>query len=636
MPKKILHRKFETGKLERVFTLSKREIDVEARTVPIAFSSEEPVERWWGNEVLSHDAKHIRLGRMKNGAPLLVQHNPDDHVGTTEDVSIDKDHVGRAIVRFGRGARADEIFQDVLDGIRKHISVGYRIHVMEEDRDTNTFTAIDWEPYETSIVSIPADHTVGVMREMHSDPEHFETTIIYEDRTMPDDNKPTPPAPVAPTVDPEVARRAAIAEREAIKKEELARVKEIRALGKEHNLNDLAERAIEEDLTVEQMRVNVLDVLKESKPTPSPEIGLTDKEARSFSMLRALNALANPNDPRAQAAAAFEIECSNAVAEKRGIDTAGFFVPERGDTGWVNNRGNGRYTPGVAVPYDVTKRDLSAGTATDGAELVADNLLAGSFIDVLRNSSMVVASGARMLTDLVGDVSIPRKTTGSTALWIATEGGDATQSDPQFDQVQLSPKTAGVYSEVTRQLLKQSSLDVEALLRTDLAAGMALLIDLASLYGAGASGVPQGISTATGVNLPAPFAGPVPTFAELVLMESAVAADNALLGALGYMIETAMRGSLKTTEKFTSTGQTIWEPGNTVNGYRTAVTNQVTSGDVFYGNWADLLIGAWGGLDLLIDPYTNSLSGTVRVVAHQSVDVAIRHPESFAFNNDTI
>lgn len=654
--KKILHRKFETGKLERVITLDRRNIDEKARTVPMAFSSEEPVERWWGTEILSHDAKHVRLGRMKDGAPLLVQHNPGDHVGTTEDVSIDKDRVGRSVMRFGRSIRADEMFQDVLDDIRKHVSVGYRIHVMEEDRDTNTFTAIDWEPYEVSLVSIPADHTVGVMREMRSDPEHFETKVItYEDRNMPrkydkdgneidDDGNiisraPAPaPAPAPAVVDKEATQRAIDAGMEKAKKDELTRVKEIRALGKEHNLNDMAEKAIEDDISVEQMRVNVLDTLKDSKPTPSPEIGLTDKEARGFSMLRALNALANPQDPRAIEAARFEIECSNAVAEKRGIDTAGFFVPERGDNGWVTdkrNKNTGRYTPGIAVPYDVTKRDLSAGTATDGAELVADNLLAGSFIDVLRNSSMVVAAGARMLTDLIGDVSIPRKTSGSVAAWIATEGGDAAQSDPQFDQVQLTPKTAGVYSEVTRQLLKQSSLDVEALLRTDLAAGMALLIDLASLYGAGASGVPQGIATATGVNTPTAFAAAVPTYPEVVAMESAVANDNALMGRLAYMLETSMRGSLKTSEKFSTTGQTIWEPGNTLNGYPTAVTNQVTSGDIFYGNWADLLIGAWGGLDLLIDPYTNSLSGTVRVVAHQSVDVAIRHPESFAFNNDT-
>jgi HK97 family phage major capsid protein len=182
----------------------------------------------------------------------------------------------------------------------------------------------------------------------------------------------------------------------------------------------------------------------------------------------------------------------------------------------------------------------------------------------------------------------------------------------------------------------QSSIDVENMLRADLAAGMALAIDLAALYGTGASGQPTGISVQSGINAPTAFAAAVPTYAEVVAMESAVAVDNALVGTLGYIVEPAMRGSLKTAEKFSGTGQQVWEPGGTLNGYKTGVTNQITSGDVFFGNWADLLIGMWGGLDILVDPYTNSLSGTVRIVCHQSMDIAVRHPVSFAFNNDGI
>ncbi len=123
--------------------------------------------------------------------------------------------------------------------------------------------------------------------------------------------------------------------------------------------------------------------------------------------------------------------------------------------------------------------------------------------------------------------------------------------------------------------------------------------------------------------------------AEQAAMESAVAVDNALFGSLGYIVEPAMRGSLKTAEKFTNTGQTIWEPGNTLNGHRAEVTQQVTSGDVFFGNWADLLQGVWGGLDVLVDPYTLSARMNTRIIAMWTTDFAVRHPESFAFENDT-
>jgi hypothetical protein len=91
-----------------------------------------------------------------------------------------------------------------------------------------------------------------------------------------------------------------------------------------------------------------------------------------------------------------------------------------------------------------------------------------------------------------------------------------------------------------------------------------------------------------------------------------------------------------TAERDSSTGMFIWEPGNTVNGYRTEVSNQVASNDFWFGNWADLLLGFWSGLDLLVDPYTGATSGTVRVVALQDVDVAVRHGESFARGNNTL
>jgi HK97 family phage major capsid protein len=78
----------------------------------------------------------------------------------------------------------------------------------------------------------------------------------------------------------------------------------------------------------------------------------------------------------------------------------------------------------------------------------------------------------------------------------------------------------------------------------------------------------------------------------------------------------------------------VVEPGGTINGYRAIVSNQVTAGDLYFGNFADLLVGMYGGLDILVDPYTSSASGTVRVRALQSVDVAVRHAVSFAVNND--
>lgn len=639
-------RKIKSKPLHRTAFFSRESINDETRTAELAFSSEEPVERWFGTEILDHAPTSVRLGRLKDGGPVLVDHDTRDHVGVIESVSIDKDRRGRAVVRFGKSERANEIFQDVVDGIRKSVSVGYRIHkaVLEEtgDNQPDVYRVNDWEPYEVSLVSVPADATVGVGRAQADETENeFELTIPKtEDRTMPEE-KPNTPASVDVKVIQENARKEA---RDA----EQLRVREINGLGQKYGLRDLADEFIGSDKTVDEFRAAALERIGTSKPieTESPDIGMSEKEIKRFSLLRAINAMAFPNDRKAQQEAAFERECSDAVAAKRGESAKGFYVPEHGVMGYDKRTGKvieniwhgakrGQRVAGLSVPSDVLAyRDLLAGTATDGAELVATDLLSGSFIDVLRNALVVRMAGATMLTDLVGDVAIPRKTSGSAGGWISTEGGNAAQSDPQFDQVTLSPKTCGVYTEVTRQLLKQSSLSVENLVRMDLAMGLATTIDLAALYGSGASGQPTGVANTTGINAPTAFAAADPTFAEVVALETAVDVDNALMGGLGYITDAAMRGAFKTTEKASSTGQFIWEPGNTVNGYACHITNQVTDGDVFFGNWADLLIGMWGGLDILIDPYTNSLSGTVRVVAHQSVDVGVRHPVSFAYNND--
>ena len=165
------------------FTVRAEAFDEEARTVELSFSSEEPYERWWGTEILDHAESAVRLGRLNNGGALLMDHNGRDQVGVVERAWI-SGRKGRAVVRFGRSARAQEVFQDVIDGIRKLVSVGYRIVEMvlaQRDGDNATYRVTDWEPYEISLVSIPADTTVGVGREGEAAPFDPRSLLKEED-----------------------------------------------------------------------------------------------------------------------------------------------------------------------------------------------------------------------------------------------------------------------------------------------------------------------------------------------------------------------------------------------------------------------------------------------------------------------
>ena len=148
-------RTINTGTLHRSAKFDRAAIDQAARTVALSFSSEAPVERWFGAEILDHSASSIRLGRINDAGPLLMDHDPECQVGVIEGVTVGQDRVGRALVRFGKSEDAEAAYQDVCDGIRQHVSVGYRVHkmILETKSDSGeTYRATDWEPLEISIV----------------------------------------------------------------------------------------------------------------------------------------------------------------------------------------------------------------------------------------------------------------------------------------------------------------------------------------------------------------------------------------------------------------------------------------------------------------------------------------------------
>jgi hypothetical protein len=570
--------------------------EVQDRTYEFPFSSEFPVARYFGNEILSHEADAANLNRLNDGAPLLFNHNPDKVIGVVERAYIDgKRRRGYARVRFSRNAFAQEILSDVKDGVLRNVSFGYSIDKMEE-RGSGDFVATAWSPYEISVVSVPADPGVGIGRS-------FEADIPAASAAPSPD-----PIPLMETATPDLA----VVQAEAAQAER-ARISDITALCDKHDMADLGRQLVESGRSIDEARAAVLDKLnihQEPVTMQAADIGLSEKESRSFSFIRAINFLANPTDRSAREAAAFEIEASDAAAAKLG-----------------------RQSRGITIPQDVLRRDLNVGAATAGGNLVATELDAGSFIDLLRNASALDQAGATVLTGLTGNVAIPRQSGAATAYWVA-ESGSPTESQQTVDQISLVPRTCAAYTDYSRRLMIQSSIDVENMVRNDLARVIALKIDYAGLYGTGASSEPLGLKNTTGIGTE-DFAADAPTFAEVVALESDLATANALLGSPVYLMNAAMRGNLKTTKKDAGSGIFIME-GTEVNGYRGVLSNQVASGDLWFGNFADLIIGYFSGLDLMVDPYTHSTSGTVRVVAMQDVDIAVRHPESFSRGNNTL
>ena len=594
--RKVLHMpmKYRTIDLSRASY-----VDEKNRRVSVGVSSEEPVERSFGMEVLGHSEGDINMEFIASGrAPLLLDHDMTKQIGVIEEFRLDETAKRTiAVVRFGKSTLAREIFEDVADGIRMNISVGYRIDKLERvQRDGEDFYKANWTPMEVSSVSVPADQSrlVGVGRSKDKQKTHTTKVKIMENEKQ--------------EINLDDVRSQTVADAKA---EFKRNSKEIIDLAVKHNKRDLADKAISDGTSVEEFRGVLLESISNNTPLETPsDIGMTKKESQRFSLVKAIRALANPTDRRAQEEAAFEFECSTAAAQAEG-----------------------KTSQGIMLPADVLRNWTRDMNSSDDSTLISEDYRGGDFIDVLRNQSSVMQAGATMLQGLQGNIVIPKKTAASTAAWIATEGGASTESEMTTGSVTMSPKVIGAFTDATRLLLSQSSLSIENLIRNDLTAGIATAIDAGALLGSGSSGQPTGIRNTTGINT-STFAAANPTWAEIVGLESDIAADNALFGNLRMICTPAEYGTMKVTSKDTGSGQFIVSPDGMVNGYDVIRSAQVTSGDFYFGNFADLLIGLYGGLDITVDPYSLSTTGSVRIVALQNVDVVVRHPESFILAND--
>jgi HK97 family phage major capsid protein len=595
----------------RELTIDKRAVDEESRTVELAFSSEEPYERSFGVEILDHDQKSADFSRLHSGAPLLVNHDPNDQIGVVESARIDDDRVGRAVVRFGKSQRAQEIFGDVQDGVRRLVSVGYYVKQVEKaERDGDelaTYRVSSWQPLEISLVAVPADPTVGVGRSADSEESEplVETKSEKEPILMNEDSN---------TLTVEASPRIEVNESE-IRKAEQKRSKELVALGAKYNCIDEAQRAIEDGKDAGQFSRWILENnLKTEEPTEvrsdDGEIGLNENEKESYSLVRAIHTFCEKGRFDG-----LEYEASEA-AKKR----------------------YGRNSDGLVIPTDVlnhaSKRALNVGTATAGGNTVATDLLGASFIDLLRNASVLSQTGATYLNGLQGDVAIPRQSGAATAYWLS-EVAAVTDSAQTVDQVTMTPKGLSAQTTFSKQLLAQSSIDIEQFVRNDLATVLAIAQDLAAVNGSGSSGQPTGILGISGVGS-VTSGGTSAAYTDMVNLEKEVAVDNALSGSLSYVTNAKLIAKLKRTEIASNTAKFVYEDGN-VNGYPMYMSNQLpatyssnTKSAVIFGNFSDLLIGNWNGIDVVVDPYTAAGNRQVKIVTSLWTDVAVRHPESFA------
>ena len=619
--------------------------DPEKRLVEFSLSSEDPYQRSFGYEILGHKANEVDL-KMLIGGPFLLEHNTSKFLGKIESARIENGRI-IAVARFGRSALATEIFNDFVDELRGKISVGYFVKDMEEISEKSavvpTFRVTSWVAIEASSVPIPADNTVGVGRSLEDKKAETEIalpldaveTIKVEAKEVETVGNQTEIKIITEVRKMDPVTTNPVTSNVEVGKDNSQYVANMLKIGEKFGKSEMAKDFIiakksESDLAIAitELYESNPQAFHKAKGKPVDEVGLTQAEIKKWSIINYVNSWESQRSGNGSNIKSFEKDVSEQVEKQTGKRAQGIFMPLD-----------------IQINKSAT-RAMSIGTSSAGGYLQSTTLRPDMFIDVLRAADPSDQLGITVLNDLRGIYTIPRKTTAATMAWIA-ENGSAAESSAVFDLVTLTAKTISGNSIISREMRLQSSLDADALAMNELAAAIGNSRALAIFNGSGASNQPTGILLQSGINSVSPSAnGDAPTHALLQQTIKECRTDN-VSGVLKLVINAATQYALAVTPKVSAQDRYILDDMGKVNGMDVYITNHlpsnITKGSSgatlsksITGLFSDCIVGYWGGLDILIDPYTYSNDGRVRINAFQDMDVQLRHPESFTVFADII
>jgi HK97 family phage major capsid protein len=542
----------------------------------ISISSEFPVSRWGSTEILDHSAGAVDLSRAKTGLSFLDGHDPRKVIGIVNEIRLEGRKL-RGVVQFSRSADAQDVKRDVLDGIRKYISVGYSVEEYELSNSSDEGDirrATKWTPLETSSVAVPADPTVG------------------HDRKAGEQCFPVKPQKSVPTQSAEVVA--------------------------ENSGGSMTATAT---------------ATQQAPEKRTTRFTLSERELQNYSLARAI--LVGAENQEGLERQCFELDVSQEI--------------ERQD---VTRKSRG----GIFVPWNIPVEDvarktkkragLDSKTSTTGAELKFTE--AGDFLDYLYNRMRVKELGAQTITGLRNNIAFPKQTGKATGTWVAENpGADVADSNLTLGQIASSPKTYQSSTSYSRQLLAQGVVDVDTMVRQDLARDMALAVDFAAIAGPTGGSSPVGILHTSGITS---FVlegdsgnGAVPDYPDVIRMIEQLEDTNAdQLGDPGWLTTPAIKTLLKLTPRLANTiALPAWSDDDELGGYMARSSNQVPKTGVrgstsnnhalILGVWATMVIGMWGsGFELVVDPFRLKKQAMIELTTFMLGDVTLKYPAAFA------
>lgn len=622
----------------------------ESGNVKLSFASELPVLRNDGDgdfyEVLSHEPGDANFGFINRKGLALQDHNEKLEIGDVvrDSVAIGTDKKTRGEIKLYDTCWQTRIKQEPS---KIPVSVGYvRLSVVSESKgaDGIPIRRYSWSPYEVSLLTVrAADSTVGINRQKETREIDFFKLTSADIAALTNEQRQhmkllLNPDPAAGGGTPAAAPAADSQKALAL---ERSRVKEITAVANELTKNhphvrakiaEITNEAIAGDTSLGDYQIRAMKEVLGAKPVvpiTMEVLGLSEAEQRAYSVLRGIQSCLKRN---ASLPDGLEGEV-HAEMSKRAQGSAISFE-------------------GFAVPHDARvrcrpsrsqQRDLNVSTFAQGGATVQTSIVT-PIIELLRNKMVTDKLGITSMAGLSGNCAIPRQTGAATAYALA-ESATLTKSTQALDQILLAPHRVGATNDYTRQLLIQSSIDVENFIRDDLMKVIAIKWDALILNGQGAGSEPLGILNTPGIGS-VNFGGTC-TYAKAIAFETALAVLNADGGNMAFATTPEVRGAWKgiaaalsgATAVINGAQNAIWAPSGTpgegeVNGYRAVASKQIPNNLVIFGNWSEVVHGLYGGYDVIVNPYSRDVDAAVRITINTFGDVALRHAASFCASAD--
>jgi HK97 family phage major capsid protein len=646
-PKEKTTKKMET--FELTLKSSESPIDVEKRTVNVIFSDESPIYRYAyykGNYIecyviLSHDPGAVDLSRYNDKANLLWDHNDSTPIGVIEGALIDSmKKQGKCVVRFGKGDFASEKFNDYADGILTKFSVGCEpfdydndATLLGEHEGIPLFRMNKWSPFELSGVCIPANANakVGLAMQGKEVPKADaanearkaeEMAKAEEQKNKLKEIKMSDPIAEQKPVDVEAFRKEG-REAEAIRQREIGAFAD--NFKSNAKIQDYARESKEKGTSFEDFARQAVK-LNAEKPEPVSQVGMSKKEVESFDIMKVVRALYSGIRPDEMEG--IEGESHRAIASKMSTQPRGYCLPNeiqkrKMDLSFLPEE----YRAKVAEKFTVQV----AGT---GSYLVDQYHDAAGFVELLYAESLIPQLSPMMISGLVGDMDIPKLTTGHTIYSVA-ESTAGTKSNPVLGRVLLQPKTITGLSTVSRKMIKQATPAIRTILMADLASSIAETVDKYITQGTGSDSQPAGLAKAlTDASISAINCTSM-TYAKMLSFVTALKNAKAYKNGVRILTTPDIIAIPANTQKVANTFSPLYDyDSKRTIGIPTVDSANCKSGHLFAGNFSDMIVADWGAVELdMVEDTTNPNSGDKTLRAFFDFDLGIRRAASFQWTS---